>query len=129
MDARPLLPLALLASLTLPICARQLPLTFEANRGQAPRDVRFLAHARGYVLALKDSEAVISAGGRDLRLQFAATFANPMVEGRDLLPAAANYYLGGVRAKWIESVPLFGKVVYRAIAPGVRSGERRGGGR
>ena len=46
----------------------QLPLSFEANVGQADAAVRYLAHGPGYALALTDTGAVLdlhqaSAGG------------------------------------------------------------------
>src|SRR5579864_1612385 len=38
----------------------KLPLSFEANRGQASKEVRFLSHGPGYLLLLTGKEAVIS---------------------------------------------------------------------
>ena len=45
----------------------RLPLSFEANRGQAPGEVQFLARGQGFTLFLAGDEAVLSlkAGARD----------------------------------------------------------------
>jgi hypothetical protein len=37
----------------------QLPLAFEANQGQAPAAVSFVAHGAGYALSLLPTEAVL----------------------------------------------------------------------
>ncbi len=55
----------------------QLPLSFEPNRGQAPRQVRFLAHGAGYTLSL-------TANGATL------TLAAPSQVTRDLSPSSSH---------------------------------------
>ncbi len=42
----------------------RLPLSFEANQGQSVRQVKFLAHGRGYTLLLTGNSAVLSLQGR-----------------------------------------------------------------
>src|SRR5438270_307002 len=80
-----------------------LPVSFEANQGQADSQVRFLAHGTGYGLFLTPSETVLSlhrpstpsnglsvapadAGGDVLRMQFVGANAAPPMVGRDPLP-------------------------------------------
>ena len=47
----------------------ELPLTFEANRGQAPPDVEYLARAAGYTLMLTRTGALLSLkSGKEMTL-------------------------------------------------------------
>jgi hypothetical protein len=65
----------------------QLPLTFEANVGQADPAVRYLAHGAGYNLALTDAGAALTlshSGSQDVvRLQLVDGAASPAVVGLD----------------------------------------------
>jgi hypothetical protein len=126
----------------------QVPLTFEANRGQTAGEVDFLARGAGYTLFLKPSEAVLK-----LRTADSGTRANGSVEGgiRGLDPQSAsgnpqsavlrvklvgadegavgsgaeeaagkvNYFTGSDPSAWRTNVPAFGRVRYREVYPGV----------
>jgi hypothetical protein len=62
-------------SATLPPAARakisdnygRLPLSFEANQGQADPQVKFLCRGSGYLLFLTGDEAVLALPGRQIR--------------------------------------------------------------
>jgi hypothetical protein len=120
----------------------QLPLHFEANRGQTHEDVRFLSRGPGYTLYLTAVEAVLvlttNADGRAdlrssqaqrdapasaksavLRMSIVGAAPKPLVSGLDELPGKANYFIGNDRAKWRTSVPTYAKVHYRDVYPGI----------
>src|SRR5262245_18206707 len=96
----------------------RLPLSFEANRGQADARVKFLARGSGYGLFLTTTEAILkwrsAEGGRlneestvinppstaqhppagMLRLRLAGANPAPQVEGLDELPGKSHYFIG-----------------------------------
>jgi len=98
----------------------RLPLAFEANQGQADRQVQFLSHGGGYTLFVTRQEAVFAFGkeGEVLRMK-AGTNAAAKSEGLDRLPGTTDYFLGNDPSKWVKDVPQFGKVALRSVAKGV----------
>ncbi|MGA9752503.1 MAG: SBBP repeat-containing protein, partial [Acidobacteriota bacterium] len=109
----------------------KLPMSFEANRGQADPSVRFLARGSGYGLFLGKNGVQLSlagtSGGRGatadaaahLTLSLLGTNRSSSVEGVDLLPGRVNYFLGSDPAKWRTDIPTFEKVRYEEIYAGV----------
>ena len=102
----------------------KLPLAFEANGGQAPSQVKFLARGPGYEVFLTGEEAVLSlsksAGGAGAALHMKLPGANPAaVTGEDALPGKSNYFIGNDPRKWLGNLPNYAKVRYRAVYPGV----------
>jgi len=120
----------------------KLPLSFEANAGQANKSVKFLSQGCGYGLYLTGNEAVLtlrktisSATRPDMQLKLrpiqefapfdvvwmrlagASDKAKPM--GEEQLPGTANYFIGNDPARWRTSIPTYAKVRYSAIYPGV----------
>jgi len=114
-----------------------LPLQFEANRGQTHKDVRFLSRGAGYSLYLTAGETVLvlskpnayptrdarsaqtSPKSVALRMSLIGAAQKPVVSGRDELPGKANYFIGKDRSKWRTNVPTYAKVQYKDIYPGV----------
>src|ERR1700682_728726 len=126
----------------------KLPLSFEANVGQTSSQVKFLSRGQGYTLFLTPSgEAVLalrkSVPKRDplkptalvsmpappipdatgplaiVRMKLVGANAKPRVEALDELSGKANYLIGNDRKKWRTNVPLYAKVRYREVYPGV----------
>ena len=124
----------------------KLPLSFEANQGQADAQVRFLSRGNGYSLFLTDREAVLalrksgnseeasrgySMPGRRpvvnhesiktdvVQMQLAGADPALRVTGSEKLPGTANYLIGNDPAQWHNNVPTFSKVKYTAVYPGV----------
>lgn len=117
----------------------RLPIAFEKNEGQSDPRVKFLAHGQGYSLFLTKNEAVLSlsanaAGthsaqprgarpntGKDavVRLSLEASNPNPEVEGVELQPGKSNYLIGNDPSRWQRNVPLYSRVQYRDVYPGV----------
>jgi hypothetical protein len=124
----------------------KLPLSFEANQGQADTHVKFLSRTGGYSLFLTEDEAVLALRGNELDTHTTKTAgaksglhpasippkpgdvlrmklrnANPAapVTGVDELTGITNYFIGNDPAKWRTSVPAFAKVKYEGIYSGI----------
>ncbi len=124
----------------------KLPLSFEANRGQADARVKFLSRTAGYSLFLTGDEAVLTLSGgkenthkakiagtaRTLQsgmaepkaggvLRMKLRDANPAakVTGADELAGTSNYFIGNDPTKWRTNVPTYGKVKYEGIYSGI----------
>jgi hypothetical protein len=120
----------------------QLPLSFEANRGQANAETKFLARGYGYTFLLTSTETLLSldaphTGQHSLTTDRAADVrptmlpptvlrmklvgANPLAEGigHDQLPGKSNYLIGSAPMRWRTNVPQYGKVRYKGVYPGV----------
>lgn len=119
------------------VASRNMPLSFEVNRGQTSPEVKFLSRGDGYVLFLTGDQAVLemrhaaagdprSGAASDtataasvvrMKLQGAAPKAK--VAGTQPLPGKSNYFLGNDPRKWRIHVPNYARVEYTNIYPGV----------
>ena len=123
----------------------RLPLTFEANQGQADSRVKFLSRGNGHNLFLTPTEAVLTlqhataethsknsfrsrkrATGskgdrRQAVLRMKLVGANPAAEvkGQDELRGKKNYFIGSDPQKWCTNIPTYAKVMFSEIYPGV----------
>jgi photosystem II stability/assembly factor-like uncharacterized protein len=115
----------------------RLPLQFEANRGQTNERVRFVSRGDGYTLFLTSDDAVLalrsgsaragekaSPGGaedgyRVLRMRLAGASMSPNIEGLEELPGRVNYFVGGNPSDWRTDIPVYGKVHYSGVYPGI----------
>lgn len=116
----------------------KLPLSFEENRGQADRQVRFLSRGPNYALLLTPSEAVLSLQSEKpanansertqtekhetqtavLRMKLAGANQSPTITGGDQLTGKSNYLIGD-QAKWHTNIPNYAKVQYDEVYPGI----------
>jgi uncharacterized repeat protein (TIGR01451 family) len=122
----------------------RLPLSFEANRGQAPRGVDFVARGQGYVALLSHGAARImfpsrpskpvrspgpaglardrvvpSARAASVGLRFAGAAPRPRAAGRRRLPGTVSYFEGHTRSRWRTGIPTYARVRYRSLYRGV----------
>jgi hypothetical protein len=125
----------------------KVPLAFEANTGQTSDEVQFLSRGRGYTLFLTrnaETVLVLSASSQKktsdqpkktapakfksrrestppwvARMKLVNTDVTSQAEGLDELEGKANYFVGNDPSKWRTNVPLFSKVQYRNVYPGV----------
>ena len=92
-----------------------LPLDFERNLGQAPREVQFLAHGPAYAIAITEEGAALTFG-RDTRTQHspqrlrlrvheANRASVPMAE--DPLPVRVNYFIGNDPSDWRTGIATY----------------------
>lgn len=107
-----------------------LPLSFEANRGQTAAGVDFLARGHGYTLFLSAEEAVLSlhAGGAGPDPHDTATAhlrmnvvggAPDAASGQEELPGKVNSFTGNDRAAWRTNIPTYAKVLYANVYPNI----------
>lgn len=102
----------------------KIPLSFEANRGQADNSVKFISRGSGYTLFLTGTEAIFNLSkNKDsssvVRMQLQGAQLNPQISGVDELQGKSNYFIGSDQAKWETNVSTFGKVKYDSVYPGV----------
>jgi hypothetical protein len=124
----------------------QLPLSFEANHGQTDSQVVFLARGRGNTLFLTATEAVLAlrpphaghtsprtghlasatdpedrqgSGQTVLRLRLLGANPQPQVAGLDELAGMVPYFKGNDPAQWRANIPIYAKVKYEGVYPGV----------
>src|SRR3989441_10047252 len=116
----------------------ELPLSFEANRGQANPQVKFLSRGRRCQLFLTSNEAVMqlrtpanlpsnspkhksietTSRASAVRMKLVGTTAARII-GLDELPGKSNYFVGNDPKKWRTNVPTYSRVKYEGIYPGV----------
>lgn len=112
---------------------RDLPLSFEANRGQIDPRVDFLARGIGHALFLTATEVVLVLTAPDsmkvvLRTTFPGANPRPRVAGLEELPGKANYFVGQNPTTWHTNVPRYATVQYTELYPGIDvrySGDQR----
>ena len=122
----------------------ELPMSFEANKGQTDEKVKFLSRGSGYTLFLTSTEAVLSlirpeetgekSSATDrgdekkkvervrrdvLRMRLLGARSTPQVEGADELSVRSNDFIGNDPKKWRTDVRQYAKVKYTGVYPGV----------
>ncbi len=103
----------------------RLPLSFEANQGQADPTVKFLARGAGYRLALSPDGAALALHGGGgvsadvLRMKWRRANPAPRLEPLDALPSRSHYFIGADPRHWRTDVPNYAGVKYHAVYPGV----------
>jgi hypothetical protein len=122
----------------------KLPLSFEANRGQADGAINFLARGAGYTLALSPTKAVFALAHREhkksatldmrdaytsaprresrsavLRMNLVGANRNAAVSGLDELEGKVNYLKGSDPSRWLMNISTFGRVRYTEVYPGI----------
>jgi hypothetical protein len=98
----------------------KLPLRFEVNRGQTDARVKFLSRGRNYTLFLTPTEAVLSSRRvAVLRMQLVGANQNPETQGLQKLPGKSHYFIGNDSKKWITNVPMYAKMQYKDVYPGI----------
>jgi Beta-propeller repeat/Putative metal-binding motif len=141
-ETSPTSPLAATPSLLAGQAVSRLPLAFEINQGQTNQRVRFVARGLGYAFFLTADEAVLvlrdsrtTAGdeakagsppqaknevwSQVVRMRFLGGAEAPDVVGLDTLPGHSNYLVGSDPSKWRKGVPLYARVKYENLYPGV----------
>ena len=121
-----------------------LPLSFEANHGQADSDVRFIARGAGYTLLLGQGGTELSLnrpgstakGGLPqktaqsgngspetsdaaLRLRLLGANRQSEITAGHKLPGKVNYFVGQDPAKWRTNIPTYARVNFKDVYRGV----------
>jgi Beta-propeller repeat len=102
-----------------------LPLAFEPNAGRTGGDVEFVAHqVAGGTLYLRPHEAVLQlpqpeGGSLGLRLGFGSRGVAPEPRALEPLPGKANSFVGDDPSRWRTGLPMYGRVRYASVQPGI----------
>ncbi len=121
----------------------RLPLAFEPNRGQAPRDVKFLSRSQDAVVILTATDAIIrrpdlefgpaapsqvashhksirqAAHFSDLRMHLVEGNPASTASGESPLTSKSNYLKGGDSRNWVTNLPNFSRVRFQDVYPGI----------
>ena len=120
-----------------------LPWSFEANRGQTSREVKFLARGQGYGLFLTSTGAVLSLKKSSSKqvtkrhgvseeqetrrndesavvsMELLASSRDARIAGIDEQPGKTNYFVGNDPGKWRQGISTYSKVRYSQVCPGI----------
>lgn len=118
-----------------------MPLGFEPNEGQTDPQAGFISRGPGYTLFLTPREAVLALirwvpstkfpphpKGKSLpsapricalRLKWAGTSSDPVLEGQEKLPGTSNYFIGRDPSRWRTRIPQYARVHVPEAYPGV----------
>ena len=97
-----------------------MPLPFEANRGQADASVKFLTRAQGFsVFLMPDQTLMYGRNAEVLRMRLQNANRSPKLTGEDRLARISNYFVGSDRSKWLRGVPNYGRVRYLDVYSGI----------
>ena len=96
-----------------------LPVSFEANLGQAESAARFFWRGNDCSLMLTRSGAVLRTPAGTLRMELAGAQPSPEVAGVGELQGKVNYFIGDDPSQWRTNIPTYAKVRYRDVYPGV----------
>lgn len=120
-----------------------LPLDFEANRGQAPESIAYVAHGPGYALGLSATKTRLSlqraeneAGLRlrgvslgmgaqekressELQLRLLGANEDAKATGIGKQPGRSNYFIGNDPTKWRRGIAHYSRVKMTSVYPGV----------
>jgi hypothetical protein len=97
----------------------KIPVSFIANRGQLHASVRFTAQASDMTAYFTPEEVVVDLRGRIVRMRYPGSNPAQLVEGLDPQEGRAHYFIGSDPALWRTDVPLFGRIVYKEMYPGI----------
>jgi hypothetical protein len=109
------------------------PILFEANHGQTHPDVAFLARLPGKNVFFTPSEIVLAVSAPKgtvhekaaeqetsvFRFRFEGASPGARIEARDQANAKSHYLTGHSPSGWLTNIPLFAKIVYKDLYPGV----------
>lgn len=101
----------------------QVPLSFEANRGQAGDSANYLARGSGYLLRLQATTASFQLRNRtdsaELRMRVLGGDPSAQAEELNELEGKVNYFIGSDPTQWRQNIPTYGRVRYRDVYPGI----------
>ncbi len=112
----------------------KLPLLFEANKGQVNSKVNFISKGPGYsafltaqgmTLSLRGQRAVPPNTGvsvnapSTIEFRLAGASQSQVAAGEDIQAGHVNYFIGKDRSKWIRNVPVYSRVRYKSVYPGI----------
>ena len=101
----------------------KLPLSFEANQGQADKSVKFISRGSGYSLALAATTFTMTVASQHNSSVIQATLLNAnaaaKLNGLERLVTKTNYLTGRDPQKWTTNITNYAKVKSANVYPGV----------
>jgi hypothetical protein len=111
------------ASQALQAAYGHLPLAFEANQGQAPSQIDYMARGPGYSLSLTAQQAVLALSqgnaGNVVGLRLVGANPSAPVVSLDQLITRTNYLIGNDPSQWHTNIANFGRVEYQGVYRGI----------
>ena len=96
-----------------------LPAFFIPNLGQTDPSVRFMVDTPELRAGFTASSAIFQLDRFTLRVRFANANAHPVIEGVERLSAHANFLIGDRPQDWKANLPVYQKILYRDLYPGI----------
>jgi hypothetical protein len=112
----------------------RIPLSFEANHGQANQNIKFTSRGNGYSLALAPTTFTVAVAHNKNNEKFTARpnatasavqatllggNTTAKLTGLEPVVTTTNYFIGSDPRKWKTNVPNYAKVKYSGVYPGV----------
>ncbi len=101
----------------------QLPLSFEANKGQTDPRVNFLARGAGYSAFLTPTSAVMELqqgdGGNVVAMKLVGASPTSHSVGLDKTAGVSNYLVGNDPSKWHTNIANYAEVEYQDVYRGI----------
>jgi len=97
----------------------ELPLAFEENRGQTDPEAKYVARGPGYTVFLTADGAVWRTRNAVITMRLTGDRRSPQPRGVDPQPGRAHYFIGNDPRGWRTDVPMFSRVEYGEVYPGI----------
>ncbi len=98
----------------------KLPVFFEANRGQLPPGIRYQSVHSTARVSFGDRQVVLSLPpGNSLRIDLIGSDEKVRPKAENKIAGKKNYFLGNDPLKWLTDIPLYERIRYARIYPGI----------
>ncbi|MBI4854558.1 MAG: SBBP repeat-containing protein [Acidobacteria bacterium] len=103
----------------------KIPLSFEANQGQADDKVKFFSRGKGYSFLLTEQETLLTLKNDSqektslVKMKFLGSNPKPRIEPIDKRFGKTNYFIGNNPSNWHTDLPIYNKVKYSEVYPGI----------
>src|SRR5580698_551637 len=89
------------------------------NKRRGPAAVKAMLKKRAQEKKRSAPVTKVSSPVAQVQMNFLGANPNALLAAEERQPGVVNYYLGNDRSKWRENIPLFGRVSYKNVYPGV----------
>jgi hypothetical protein len=98
---------------------RSLPAFFIPNVGQTDSSVRYMVDTPELRAGFTAGAAIFQLGRLKLQVRFAGANAQSTIEGQERLNAHANFMTGSRPRDWKTNLPVYHRIRYRDLYPGI----------
>ena len=93
---------------------------FIPNAGQYEPGVDYILQSRGATIFFTRNELVLThASGDVIRQSFAGASPGVNLIAKDQHAGVVNHYAGNDPSKWVSDIPVYAKIVYEGLYPGI----------